>query len=78
MSVAYMEKVRMEMEKLKPCPFCGGKARINLFLGNYCVTCDECAGAIFPCKGMKRKEAVKQWNRRKKHEKLYNKTSKRP
>ena len=25
-SVTYMWKVRMEMEKLKPCPFCGGKA----------------------------------------------------
>lgn len=23
MSVAYMGKVRMKMEKLKPCPFCG-------------------------------------------------------
>lgn len=53
-----------ENEELKPCPFCGGKAKINLFLGNYCVTCDSCPGAIFPCRGMKKKEAIKAWNRR--------------
>ena len=29
MPVAYMGKVRMEMEKLKSCPFCGGRAIIE-------------------------------------------------
>lgn len=54
----------MKDKELKPCPFCGGKARISLFLGNYLVTCDDCPGATFPCKGMTEKEAVKYWNRR--------------
>lgn len=51
-------------EEIKQCPFCGGKARVNLFLGNYCVTCDKCPGAVFPIKGMTRKEVVDSWNRR--------------
>lgn len=51
-------------EELKSCPFCGGKAEVNLFLGNYCVTCTNCMGAIFPDKGMTEEEATKAWNRR--------------
>ena len=49
MPVAYMGKVRMEMEQLKPCPFCGGKAQIFTddemgYLGNnqYLVKCENC------------------------------------
>jgi len=51
-------------EKLKPCPFCGGEAKLNLLLGNYCVTCTECMGAIFPARGMTKEEAIEAWNRR--------------
>ena len=51
-------------EELKRCPFCGGEARVNLFLGNYCITCDNCPGSIFPCKGMTKEEAIEAWNRR--------------
>ena len=49
MSVAYMGKVRMKMEKLKPCPFCGEEAQIFTddemgYLGNayYLVKCGNC------------------------------------
>lgn len=54
----------MNEVELKKCPFCGGEAEINLFLGNYCVTCTECMGSIFPAKGMTKEEAIKAWNRR--------------
>lgn len=48
MSVAYMGKVRMEMEKLKPCPFCGGKAITERWASGgimYMVKCNnpDCA-----------------------------------
>ena len=52
-------------KRLLSCPFCGGEAKINIFLGNYCVTCTECMGAIFPSRGMKKEEAIKAWNTRK-------------
>ena len=52
-------------KRLLPCPFCGGEAELNLFLGNYCVTCTECMGAIFPAKGMTKEEAIQAWNTRK-------------
>lgn len=49
MSVAYMGKVRMKMEQLKPCPFCGEEAQIFTddemgYLGNaqYLVRCGNC------------------------------------
>ena len=54
----------MQEIELKPCPFCGGEAEVNLFLGNYCVTCTNCMGAIFPAKGMTREEAIETWNTR--------------
>ena len=52
-------------DRLKPCPFCGGKTEVSLLLGNYGVTCTECMGAIFPAKGMTKKEAIEAWNTRK-------------
>lgn len=51
-------------DELKPCPFCGGKAETNLLLGNYCITCTRCMGAIFPARGMTKEEAIEAWNRR--------------
>lgn len=53
------------MKTLKPCPFCGGKAEVTLFLGNYIVACKCCPGATFPCKGMTKEEAIEAWNKRK-------------
>ena len=60
----------MKEVELKPCPFCGGEAKINLFLGNYCVTCKECTGAIFPVRGMTKEEAIEDWNTRKPMEQI--------
>lgn len=60
----------MSETRLKPCPFCGGEAEVNLFLGNHCVTCNHCMGAIFPGKGMTREEAIGYWNTRKPMERI--------
>lgn len=49
---------------LKPCPFCGGRAKFSLMLSNYHVTCTKCMGAVFPYKGMTRKDAAEAWNTR--------------
>jgi hypothetical protein len=58
----------MSDTELKPCPFCGGKAKVSLFLGNYCVTCCDCLGSIVPDKGMTKDYAIKAWNRREKQQ----------
>lgn len=50
--------------KLKPCPFCGGKAKPNLYLGNYAITCTDCLGMIAPYRGQTLEEAIDAWNRR--------------
>lgn len=52
------------MKELKPCPFCGGEAELTLFLGNHCVACTNCLGAIVPSRGMTEEEAIEAWNRR--------------
>lgn len=60
------------MEKLKPCPFCGGEARIITHrfyeLSNtYGVTCKKCGSETmqFYCA---EEDAVNAWNRREKDE----------
>lgn len=52
------------MQELKPCPFCGGKAKYNLFCGNVCITCTECMGGVFPTRGNTKEQAAEDWNRR--------------
>lgn len=49
---------------IKPCPFCGSKAKVTLFLGNYAVTCLNCPGAIIACPGQTEEEAIEAWDRR--------------
>lgn len=50
------------MEKLKPCPFCGGEAELyeNYYHGCniYCLEC----GVEFECDS--KEEAIEAWNRR--------------
>ena len=52
--------------KLKPCPFCGGEAEINLVFGNFTVGCSSCHCTIipFPYSDAPLDASVKAWNRR--------------
>lgn len=54
------------MEKLKPCPFCGGEAQIVVDdeTENYFgVKCFNCGGAIYAEKELPR-YAIEAWNKR--------------
>ena len=57
------------MDKLKPCPFCGGKAyvRTHIYYGGfshtYCVQCHIC-GAQGSQFYDTEKDAIEAWNRR--------------
>ncbi len=51
-------------EKLKPCPFCGGKARVKCSIkedlwGVACYKCECCTKVFFS-----EEEAIEAWNRR--------------
>ena len=48
---------------LKPCPFCGGKARLKSSHGFNNVSCGNC-GAEYPVSFDTRKEAAAAWNTR--------------
>ena len=77
--VAYMGKVRMEMGKLKPCPFCGKEiADKDMYIperdwkpsfydpdsGGYPISIHCKCGLVF-CPGTwDYEEFVEQWNRR--------------
>ena len=61
------------IEKLKPCPFCGGEACIDDISGPdnmnaiWMIVCDECGGsASFGPDGCNatKDEAITAWNRR--------------
>jgi len=58
------------MVKLKPCPFCGGKAElVDCGIGpdRYFVRCQKCdtvQGGLW----MQKQTAIKRWNRRAKDE----------
>ena len=50
------------MEKLKPCPFCGGEARLfEEIPGGYIIQCQSCCGQIGI---MPKKDAIEAWNAR--------------
>lgn len=60
------------MEKLKPCPFCGGEAKLQeqiIAKGAWSVVCHKCGAHIFFYGAEWNKVTnVKRWNRRAKDE----------
>lgn len=54
-----------DVEEIKPCPFCGGKAEIDYTCrGNYPgVYCNNCSAYIFDYSYSEEK-AIEKWNRR--------------
>ncbi len=73
------------MDKLKPCPFCGGEAinynteQINFHERKHRFKCKQCNGIFFfyvkgDCKTAKqiKKEGIETWNRRTQNEKQNN------
>lgn len=50
-------------EKLKPCPFCGGKAKINGGSVLCYVRCESCKARVWSCYETK-EEAIAAWNQR--------------
>ena len=59
------------MEKLKPCPFCGGKIKLDED-DFYMFCCDKCGAGITFAKKLEdgtatdcsKKESIEKWNRR--------------
>lgn len=60
----------MNDKELKPCPFCGGEARIvqeyDAMIGEtfYFCECINCTGTILYGKFNKKEYAIEAWNRR--------------
>lgn len=55
-----------ELYKLKPCPFCGGRAILEEY-DHFCqVRCFSCGATIFTCFNYcnMKLDAVHKWNRR--------------
>lgn len=56
------------MERLKPCPFCGGthpfvsKTVTNFYAEQFCVICEDCGGRSKYTTNSEK--ATKAWNRR--------------
>jgi Lar family restriction alleviation protein len=51
------------MAKLKPCPFCGGKAHVMQMGFPHWVYCEDC-GAKVQGGTCEEKDSIKAWNRR--------------
>ena len=49
--------------ELRPCPFCGGEAHLQPFMGYWTVGCTDCFGAVVG-KIETKEEAIKEWNKR--------------
>ena len=69
-----LQEEHMEIVKLKPCPFCGGKAKVFSFMnGGICIKCMNCYcqteirtdGCIADAQRKSAYEmCVKDWNKR--------------
>lgn len=58
--------VDLQLVDIKPCPFCGGKARTNNdveYLG-WIVCCIYCGAIMQPYTNNTKKNAIKHWNTR--------------
>ena len=81
MSVARVKKLglmrkhrseELNMDKLRPCPFCGGKAElikipVPPYPDKYYVRCsnqNDCKVAVHTYRGGTAEEAIEDWNRR--------------
>lgn len=51
------------MTELKPCPFCGGEAKVQSFYKNHCVYCAKCNASTMKYFQTETK-AIEAWNRR--------------
>lgn len=55
----------MKRLKLKPCPFCGRKAKLKHYPHGHCVSCDWKACPVFPeIWSSKLEDCIAGWNRR--------------
>lgn len=60
-------------EQLKPCPFCGGKVRLESSHGFNYVLCEKCESEYYPASFGDGKKAVAAWNKRSIEDKLHKK-----
>ena len=56
-------------EKLKPCPFCGGEAELEINGLYWDVNCKRCLANVGAYKCYNKKQAVEAWNKRYKGDK---------
>jgi endogenous inhibitor of DNA gyrase (YacG/DUF329 family) len=70
MSLYKEGRIAMSDKELKPCPFCGGKVKLDED-GFYMFCCDNCgAGVAFAketedgAEDMNKEESIHAWNRR--------------
>ena len=54
----------MSEEKLKPCPFCGGEAELEINGLYWDVNCKRCLANVGAYKCYNKKQAIEAWNRR--------------
>lgn len=52
----------MTDKKLKPCPFCGGEAKVRNFISGRDVHCKNCYASVKILDS--KEEAIKAWNTR--------------
>lgn len=54
------------MDKLKPCPFCGGGATVSKVysINEYAIICNDCGAIFYPFCATSEKSAIEAWNRR--------------
>lgn len=52
------------MSDLKPCPFCGGEAKLDIFADMYVVHCKNYGCQCQTTAHCRKEDAVEAWNRR--------------